>query len=213
MDGGVSDSKLLFSQYANYQAQSHSHPNFCFPSPVCMKYYVRIEWDLINIVRDIYGRLVLGQYFQFGGQGPGLQQPRDPSNSLLFEQTKVVDKPLQGGGILPKPTDFPRRILSEIGMSHDEIIALEGNLNEKRSAKDQKDTFRDVLRVAADKTLGLHGLLERAGEEESLLHKTTRKPEVAALPEILTTYSMLKKKEEKDVLDASAGPWHGNLFP
>ena len=161
------------------------------------------------MVRDIYGRLVLGQYFLPGGQGPGLQQPRDPSNSLLFEQTKVVDKPLQGGGILPNPTDHPRRIFLGVGMSHDDIIALEGKLIEKRSAKEQKETFRDVLRVAAEKTLGLNGLLERAGEDESLLHKTSRMPEVSALPEILTTYSMMKKKEEKDVVD---GPLHGNLF-
>lgn len=54
---------------------------------------VGTECDMINIIRDIYGRLVLGQYFLPGGQGPGLQQPRDPSNSNRFEQTKVVDKP------------------------------------------------------------------------------------------------------------------------
>jgi hypothetical protein len=165
---------------------------------------------MINVIRDIYGRLVLGQYYLPGGQGPGLQQSRDPSNSLLFEQTKVVDKPLNGGGILPTPSDYPRRILSEIGMSHAEIIALEGKLNEKRSAKEQKETFRDVLRVAADKMLGRQaGLLERAGEEESLLHKTTRKPEVTSLPEVLTTYSMLKKNEN----NGHDGPWHGDLFP
>lgn len=216
MDGGVSYSHNS-TQYPSPVGLSGQivalTSVLCFPT-ACIN-YIRIEWDLINVVRDIYGRLVLGQYFLPGGQGPGLQQPRDPSNSTLFEQTKVVDKPLQGGGILPHPTDYPRRILSEIGMSRDEIITLEGKLSDKRSAKEQKEAFRDVLRVAADKTLGQNGLLERAGEEESLLHKTTRKPEVTALPEVLTTYSMLKKLEEKekDTLDASAGPWHGNLFP
>ena len=104
----------------------------------------RIEWDMINIIRDIYGRLVLGQYYLPGGQGPGLQQARDPSNSSRFEQTKVVDNPLQGGGILPNPSDFPRRVLTEIGMSPDEIIALEEKLIDKRSAKDQKESFCDV---------------------------------------------------------------------
>ena len=210
MDGGVSHSRN--SLHISVELLGSSGLTFCFLLfTVCVlpNANVRIEWDLINVVRDIYGRLVLGQYFLPGGQGPGLQQPRDPSNSLLFEQTKVVDKPLQGGGILPNPTDHPRRILLGIGMSHDDIIALEEKLTEKRSAKEQKETFRDVLRVAADKTLGQKSPLERAGEEESLLHKTTRTPEVSALPEILTTYSMMKKKEEKVV---EAGPWHGNLF-
>ena len=32
------------------------------------KWMVGIEWDMINIIRDIYGRLVLGQYFLPGGQ-------------------------------------------------------------------------------------------------------------------------------------------------
>jgi hypothetical protein len=97
-------------------------------------------------------------------------------------------------------------------MSPDEIIALEEKLIDKRSAKDQKETFRDVLRVAADKTKGQNGALERAGEEESLLHKHARKPEVTPLPEKLVTYSMMKKKEEMQGPDISDGAWHGNLF-
>mmetsp|Transcript_6441 Transcript_6441/g.14540 ORF Transcript_6441/g.14540 Transcript_6441/m.14540 type:complete len:337 (-) Transcript_6441:717-1727(-) len=176
------------------------------------KWMVGIEWDMINIIRDIYGRLVLGQYYLPSGQGPGLQQPRDASNSMRFDQTKAVGKPLLGGGILPNPSDFPRRVLMEIGMSQDDILALEKKLVEKRSAKDQKETLRDVLRVAADKTKGQNGVLERAGEEESLLHQNTRKPEVTALPEKLVTYSQLKRKEEKNAEDPSDGPWHGNLF-
>jgi len=166
---------------------------------------------MINIIRDLYGRLILGQYFLPGGQGPGLQQSRDPSNAMRFEQTKVVEKPLLGGGILPNPSDFPRRILMEIGMSQDDVVELEKKLVEKRSAKEQKDTLRDVLRVAADKTKGANGILERAGEEESLLHEKGRKPEVQSLPEKLVTYSMVKKKEEKQT-DIADGPWHGGLF-
>jgi len=177
------------------------------------KWMVGIEWDMINITRDIYGRLVLGQYYLPGGQGPGLQQARDPTNSLRFEQTKVVDKPLLGGGILQSPSDFPRRILIEIGMSQGDIVTLEKMLTEKRSAKEQKEAFRDLLRVAADKNKGQNGLLERAGEAESLLHRDARKPEVSALPEKLVTYTMVKKKEEKNAgSDPADGPWHGNLF-
>jgi len=177
------------------------------------KWMVGIEWDMINIIRDIYGRMVLGQYFVPGGQGPGLQMTRDPSNPMHFEQTKVVHKPLQGGGILLSPSDFPRRLLMEIGMSQGGIVEIEKNLVENRAAKEQKDTFRDVLRVAADRTKGQNGILERAGEEESLLHQNTRKPEVTALPEKLVTLSQEKRREEKDaVADASDGPWHGNLF-
>ena len=176
------------------------------------KWMVGIEWDMINIIRDIYGRLVLGQYFLPGGQGPGLQQLRDPSSSMRFEQTKVVGTPLLGGGILTTPSDYPRRILMEMGMSQDDVVALEKKLVDKRAAKEQKETLRDVLRVAADKTKGLNGVLERAGQEESLLHGKTMKPEVTALPEKLVTYSMIKKKETKTGPDLSDGPWHGNLF-
>ncbi|KAL9188652.1 hypothetical protein ACHAXT_007030 [Thalassiosira profunda] len=175
------------------------------------KWMVGIEWELINIIRDINCRLVLGQYLLPGGQGPGLQQPKDPSNSMRFEQTKVVDKPLLGGGILVAPSDFPRRILMEIGMSQNDVVELEKKLAEKRSAKDQKDILRDVLRVAADKTKGQNGVLERADEAESLLHQNARKPEVAALPEKLVTYSMLKKKQEPKE-DEPDGAWHGGIF-
>eukprot|EP00970_Alexandrium_tamarense_P003318 scaffold529_cov196-Alexandrium_tamarense.AAC.14 len=187
------------------------------------KWMVGIEWDMINITRDIYGRLVLGQYFMPGGQGPGLQQARDQYDSSRFEQTKVADKPLLGGGILTTPTDFPRRVFMEIGMSQSEIVSLETSLSEKRSAKDQKDVLRDVLRVAADKTKESEGqfrrggenggILERAGAEESLLHQNTRKPVVTALPEKLVTVSMVKKHAEKNADAVAAdGPWHGNLF-
>lgn len=101
------------------------------------KWMVGIEWDMINIIRDIYGRLVLGQYFQPGGQGLAVQQSRDPNDNSRFEQSKVVDKPLQGGGILVIPTDLPKRVLTEIGISYDDILTLDKSLTDKRSAKDQ----------------------------------------------------------------------------
>ena len=88
------------------------------------KWMVGIEWDMINIIRDIYGRLVLGQYFLPGGQDPGMQQPRDPSDSTRFEQSKVFDKPLQGGGILSVASDFPPRVLMDIGMSREDVMTL-----------------------------------------------------------------------------------------
>jgi len=177
------------------------------------KWMVGIEWDMINITRDCYGRLVLGQYFLPGGQGPGLQQSRDLSNSNCFQQTKVVDRPLLGGGILQTPSDFPRRILMEIGMNQGDIVTLEKTLVELRSAKDQKETFRSILRVAADKTKGQNGLLARAGAEESLLHQNTRTPDVKALPEKLVTNTMVKKREETTDAGPDDGqPWHGNLF-
>ena len=172
----------------------------------------RTEWDMINIIRDIYGRLVLGQYFLSGGQGPGLQMSRDPLISSRFEQTKAVDQPLQGGGILPNPSDFPRRVLTEIGMSSDEIIALESKLLTKCSAKDQKEALREVLRIVADNTKGQNGVLERAGNDESLLHGKARKAEVTPLPEKLVTYSMMKKKETLQPTDSLDEPWHGNIF-
>eukprot|EP00804_Cyclotella_cryptica_P002600 CCRYP_010429-RC/>CCRYP_010429-RC protein AED:0.08 eAED:0.08 QI:0/0.9/0.90/1/0.7/0.54/11/1348/1458 len=182
------------------------------------KWMIGIEWDMINIIRDIYGRLTLGQYFLPGGQGAGMQQARD-SNSARFEQSRVVDKPLQGGGILVAPSDLPRRIFMQIGISQEDILTLEKCLEEKRSAKEQKDILRDVLRVAADKlkeSEGLfnrdddNGLLGRANLNESLLHRHARQPEITALPEKLVTYSMVRKAEEK-VVEAD-GPWHGNLF-
>jgi len=183
------------------------------------KWMVGTEWDMINVIRDVYDRLVLGQYLLPGGQGPGLQMSRDPASSMMFEQTKVADKPLMGGGILTATSDFPRRILMEIGMSQEEVVATEKSLSEKRSAKEQKDVFRDLLRVAADKTKqaeglnrGDNGVLDRAGAEESLLHGKLRQPTVSALPEKLVTYSMMKKKEGSNSPDPADGPWHGNIF-
>jgi len=62
------------------------------------KWMVGIEWDMINVVRDIYCRLVCGQIVQPGGQGAGLQQPTLANNPSTYEQAKTADRPLQGGG-------------------------------------------------------------------------------------------------------------------
>jgi len=80
-------------------------------------------------------------------------------------------------------------------MSEQAIIELEQTLTTKRSAKDQKDALKDVLRVAAERIKDSVGSsLERASENEGLLHNT--KPGVIeALPEKLVTYSMVKKRE------------------
>jgi exportin-5 len=102
------------------------------------KWLVGLEWDMINLLRDIYCRLVLGQILQPGGQGPGLQQPKDPSKPMQFEQSKFADRPLQGGGILVAPSELPRQILASLpGMDARAVEELESNLNRKRSAKDQ----------------------------------------------------------------------------
>ena len=116
------------------------------------KWMIGIEWDMINVIRDIYGRLTLGQYFLPGGQGPGLQQIRDPNNTSLFEQTKVVDKPLLGGGILTKPSDFPRHIFIQIGVGQTDLLAVESALNEKRSAKEQVRTMQGSSFLTSDST-------------------------------------------------------------
>ena len=102
------------------------------------KWLVGLEWDMINLLRDIYCRLVLGQTLAPGGQGPGLQQPKDPNNPSQFEQAKTADRPLQGGGILVAPSNLPRQILANLpGQDAKAVEELEANMNCKRSAKDQ----------------------------------------------------------------------------
>ena len=44
------------------------------------------------------------------------------------------------------PSDYLRRILMEMGMSQDDVVALEKKLVDKRAAKEQKETLRDVSR-------------------------------------------------------------------
>lgn len=166
------------------------------------KWMVGIEWDMINVVRDIYGRLTLGQVVQPGGQGAGLQQTIVSPNPLTYEQAKSADRPLQGGGILTIPSDIPRQVLLSLpGIDLRMIQQLDEDLKRKRSAKDQKDFFRDLLRVAADQWSESHpsatstGALDRAAGAESLLHRG--KADVEDIPEKLVTHSMMTKKNKK----------------
>lgn len=167
------------------------------------KWMVGIEWDMINVVRDIYCRLVIGQSLQWGGQGAAMQSPRGHSNNQ-FEQTKVVDNPLQGGGILVNPSDLPRQVLVALpGIAPDMVLQLETTLKEKRSAKDQKDVIRDLLRIAAEnlkenENADDQGILSRADASESLLNQkqTAKKNVIQDLPERLVTQSMTNRKNQ-----------------
>jgi exportin-5 len=171
------------------------------------KWMVGIEWETVNLIRDIYCRLVLGQGLLCGGQGPAMQQLMDSTNTR-FEQSKVADSPLQGGGVLCVPSDIPREILASLpGINANMVIELEKMLKRKRAAKDQKDALKDLLRLAAD-TLkqseggnGRGNLLGRADKSESLLHQKERdKDVVPQLPEKLVTHSMqAKQNADKNV--------------
>jgi hypothetical protein len=173
------------------------------------KWMVGIEWDMINLVRDIYCRLWLGQILQPGGQGPGLQQPTIPGNDLQYEQARTVDRPLQGGGILTVPSQVPRQILARLpGVGLGGVEKLDEDMRKKRAAKDQKDFLRDLLRVVADNLQETEngrngggaaaGLFERAVQEESLLHTAKRPSSVPDIPEKLVTQSMVAKQAAKD---------------
>lgn len=171
------------------------------------KWMVGIEWDMINVARDIYCRLVLGQYLQPGGQGPGLQQATLPLNPNEYEQAKSVDRPLQGGGILTTPSNLPRHVLASLpGINMESIDEMDKRMKEKRGAKDQKDVLRDLLRAASDNLKQIDesrganstgsaaaGIFDRAIAEESLLHSRGR-ASVQDLPEKLVTRSMVEKQ-------------------
>ena len=182
------------------------------------KWMVGIEWDMINVVRDIYCRLVLGQLLQFGGQGPGVQQPNLDQHPDHYEQTKSVDAPLLGGGILQVSSQVPRQILADIpGIGAAMVEQLETSLKSKRSAKDQKDAIRDILRIASDNVKDMlrsttgeglgaaDGIFGRAGENESLLHTKTKQSSVPALPEKLVTRSQLERKQQQNKQEQPEG--------
>ena len=178
------------------------------------KWMVGVEWDMINVFRDIYCRLVLGQYLQMGGQGAGQQLSVVRPVPLEFEQAKAADKPLQGGGILVTPSELPHQLLVSLpGLSVEVIQKMDADLKAKRAAKDQKDVIRDVLRVAADEWKENHpghvngaggslGVLDRALAEESLLHKKKNAAVVDDIPETLVTRR--KSKAEKAAEEAKA---------
>jgi hypothetical protein len=169
------------------------------------KWMVGIEWDMINVVRDVFCRLVLGQTVQPGGQGAGLQQLTASDNPFTYEQAKTADRPLHGGGILTTPSDLPRQVLGSLpGITVEMIQTLDHDLKRKRSAKDQKDFIRDFLRIAADHWSETHpvmggggGNFDRAVGEESLLHSAHRKADVEDIPEKLVTHSMMQKRAGK----------------
>ena len=182
------------------------------------KWMVGLEWDMINVIRDIYCRLVLGQSLQWGGQGAAMQTPGG-TNGSLFEQTKLVQKPLQGGGILRSPSELPRQVFAALpGISPQNIIELERNLKEKRGPKDQKDALRDLLRVAADNLKENEhgenlGILGRADASESLLNQKekSRKNVIQDLPEKLVTQTMMAKKNDA-IYDPSTVEMGASLF-
>jgi exportin-5 len=182
------------------------------------KWMIGIEWDMINVVRDLYCRLVLGQILQPGGLGAGQQQSSVGLNSNQYEQGKTADRPLQGGGILVVSADAPRQILLSLpGIGRETVEELERNMKRKRSAKDQKDLIRDLLRVAADNLKDLNpvqvnaaanGIFDRAVEEESLLHSKRQVKAIPDLPEKLVTRSQIAiasiKKYQPEVEGLSA---------
>ena len=97
----------------------------------------------------------------------------------------------------------PRKVPSQIRELR--IRQLEDDMQRKRSAKDQKDFIRDLLRVAADEWSEAHptapgssltgggGVLDRAVGAESLLHRD-KAADVQDIPETLITQSMMNKK-------------------
>ncbi len=184
------------------------------------KWLVGIEWDMINLIRDLYCRLVLGQYLQTGGQGSAMQQGICVTNPQCYEQSKHVNTPLQGGGILSAPSDLPRQVLASLpGISPELVVGMERNLKDKRSAKDQKEFIRDILHTAAEnlknsefnnEETGL-GVLSRANESESLLNIRRKKDVVPSLPEKLVTHSMMLKKNQKEE-EPDASGYGANLF-
>mmetsp|Transcript_4625 Transcript_4625/g.10388 ORF Transcript_4625/g.10388 Transcript_4625/m.10388 type:complete len:277 (-) Transcript_4625:762-1592(-) len=126
------------------------------------KWMVGIEWDMINLIRDIYCRLVLGQTLQAGGQGPGMQQPRDLNNPRNFEQAKTVEQPLQGGGILTVPCNTPRNLLARLpGIGVGTVEQLEQNMTAKRAAKDQVGAMQWTVVILSADCLNLWSASER----------------------------------------------------
>lgn len=168
------------------------------------KWMVGLEWEMINLVRDIYCRLVLGQTLLFGGQGVAMEHSKN-NLGTQFEQAKTVEKPLQGGGILCKPSDYPRNTFASLpGIRPDAVLEMEQALKSKLAAKDQKDILRNFLRNAAcilkEKEFGSgsDGFMRRATESESMLNQNMRHDNVVDIPEKLVTHKMLIKQETQE---------------
>ena len=166
------------------------------------KWMVGIEWDMINLIRDIYVRLVLGQTLLPGGQGPAIQQPKHPTNPQALEQAKNADKPLIGGGILCVPTDLPREVFAGLpGIGVEKVRQLDADTSDKCSANDQKDALLELLRVAAENLKQAEGkssdssVFGRADESEGLLGQNIKRNWVAGDTEKLVTASMVRKEQ------------------
>ncbi len=182
------------------------------------KWLVGSEWDMINLIRDLYCRLVLGQYLQPNGQGLANQQSNIEPNMQRYEQSKCFDKPLEGGGILCTPSDLPRQVLvSYPGVTPALVLEMEAKLREKRSAKEQKEVLRDLLHTAAENVKvseisdDQDGILGRANDSESLLNIRSQKDVVPNLPEKLITHSMIMKHTH-EAEDPGAEGYSANLF-
>merc|ERR1712151_258696 len=141
-----------------------------------------------------------GQSLLFGGQGAAMEHSKNKSGTL-FEQAKTVDQPLQGGGILCNPSDYPRKIFASLpGIRPDAVLEMEKSLMIKLAAKDQKDIFRGFFRIVA-RTLKetesrrvCDGVMGRAAESESMLNQNMRQAAVVDIPEKLVTRSMVMKE-------------------
>jgi len=169
------------------------------------------EWDLIALVRDIYCRLVMGQSLTPAGQGPGLQCACEVG---IFQQPKSYGKPREGGGVLAKPSDAPRQLLSSCpGKSPLLVMEFEKQLNAKRSAKDQKNTFRDFLLVSSElikKNEGAgvdNGVFGRkdAGEQSVLQRQT--KSDIEQNPEGAQGVSASARKRAKAKMKKDKASW------
>ena len=137
-----------------------------------------------------------------------MQQARVSNGAQLFEQTKYVDKPLQGGGILCSGSDLPRQVLAGLpGIGQEIVKELDILMVQKLAAKQQKDSLRDLLRVAAENVKQMEelessnketsGLFGRANLEESVLNEKIRSAVVPSIPEKLITKSKILKSEAK----------------
>jgi len=112
------------------------------------------------------------------------------------------------------PSDIPRQVLLSLpGIKESMIRQLDEDMQRKRSAKDQKDFIRDLLRVAAEGWSESHpptgptflGALDRAIGAESLLHRD-RATNVEDIPEKLITQSMINKQQEQRRQQGEDGP-------
>jgi hypothetical protein len=224
------------------------------------KWMVGSEWDMINLARDIYCRLVLGQSLLPGGQGPGMQQNFDASmgvfnqskvpflslplsrasdtlslfvsNSLLLlvflllvflvhffscsscSSSKFVVNARDGGGILTSGCLLPRETMqSLVGVTAADVQALEERMRVKRSAKDQKDCFRDVLRACSDALATMYPTSNegKVNEEESILQAKSRARALFQVDEVLVIKSKMKQQSNDSGEGFVGDSFFGNM--